>query len=113
MMQKCSIRDMSKNALEYISNFCYLESREWSINMANKKSSSATQQPSFSRRLDTALFETRLIEVMAKADGWNLDQFVEAPTWVREIYDRHATAIRHEIKAVDKYGNNLKPSETN
>jgi len=70
-----------------------------------------TRQSSFSRRFDRALVAVRITDAMVKADGWRLDQFVEAPPWLRELYNRHADAACREIKALEKDENALKPSE--
>lgn len=78
--------------------------------MADKKPP-PPRQPSFSRRFDKALVTTRLTESMVEADGWHLDQFTEAPPWLKQLYNRHAEAARKEINDIDKMENSLRPSE--
>jgi hypothetical protein len=53
---------------------------------------SGDKNRAFSRRFDAALAETRMIDVMVKADGWSLAEFANAPLWLRDLYTRHAEA---------------------
>ena len=79
--------------------------------MTNSKKTD--KQPNFSRRFNTALIIARLTDAMVEADGWRLDQFTEAPAWLKALYNRHADAACKEMSAIEREENTLKPSEHN
>ncbi len=68
-------------------------------------------KPRFSKQFDAAVTETLITDAMVKADGWELAQFVHAPPWIMEMYNRHATAAYQQIQEIEKTENELKPSE--
>jgi hypothetical protein len=52
----------------------------------------------FSPRFNQALSETLMIEAMMRADGSNLDEFVESPISIQEIYHFRALAAQQEMQ---------------
>jgi hypothetical protein len=65
----------------------------------------------FSRQFDDALIDTLLTDAMVNADGWSLAQFVDAPHWLQQVYNRHAKAAYREMQRIEESENALQPSE--
>lgn len=87
---------MSKIALDYVQFLVFTPLLAKRGKMRDK--GGKTGGKGFSRRFDAALAETRMIDALVKADGWNLAEFLAAPPWLKELYARHAEAARREMQ---------------